>query len=295
MATLTGKKIKDTYDGLLKTSDNLPLTSLLTEIQDGTGQNSGIKINNLGQIQVERILFDKSEIRSGNGENSIRIGDLTYARGKNTFATGNQTEATGQDATAMGDSTLASGRDSTSHGERTIASGPNSTTFGESTLAEGINSTAMGRATEAIGDNSFVTGTDTKAIGERSTAMGYGSWASGNNSTALGIDTRANAANSTTMGKGTIANSLRETVIGSYPTDKTGNPTLWRGDERMFTVGNGKTESEKSTALEILKNGNVVLPAVVGLNFTNDTAAAAGGVPIGGLYHKSGNIRIRLT
>ena len=31
------------------------------------------------------------------------------------------------------------------------------------------------------------------------------------------------------------------------------------------------------------------------LNFANDTAAAAGGVPIGGLYHTSGTIKIRLT
>ena len=30
-------------------------------------------------------------------------------------------------------------------------------------------------------------------------------------------------------------------------------------------------------------------------NFANDTAAAAGGVPVGGLYHTSGAVKIRLT
>jgi hypothetical protein len=49
-------------------------------------------------------------------------------------------------------------------------------------------------------------------------------------------------------------------------------------------------------ALEILKNGNVVLPGVIPLSFASDTQAAAGGVPIGGLYHKNGGqIHIRLT
>jgi hypothetical protein len=31
------------------------------------------------------------------------------------------------------------------------------------------------------------------------------------------------------------------------------------------------------------------------LDFANDTAAAAAGVPLGGLYHSSGTIKIRLV
>ena len=41
---------------------------------------------------------------------------------------------------------------------------------------------------------------------------------------------------------------------------------------------------------------NLALPGVVPLNFANDQAAAAGGVPIGGLYHNNGGqLHIRLT
>lgn len=40
----------------------------------------------------------------------------------------------------------------------------------------------------------------------------------------------------------------------------------------------------------------IVMPTIVGLNFTNDAGAAGGGIPIGGLYHDpSGVVRIRLT
>jgi hypothetical protein len=35
--------------------------------------------------------------------------------------------------------------------------------------------------------------------------------------------------------------------------------------------------------------------SVLGSNYANDTAAAAGGVPIGGIYHNAGAIRIRIV
>ena len=37
------------------------------------------------------------------------------------------------------------------------------------------------------------------------------------------------------------------------------------------------------------------VPTVVNFNFADDTAAAAGGIPVGGLYHNAGVVRIRLT
>ena len=35
--------------------------------------------------------------------------------------------------------------------------------------------------------------------------------------------------------------------------------------------------------------------SVLGSNYADDTAAAAGGIPIGGMYHNAGAVRIRLT
>ena len=37
----------------------------------------------------------------------------------------------------------------------------------------------------------------------------------------------------------------------------------------------------------------IVLPSVVGFNFTDDVDAAANGIPVGGLYHTAGIIKIR--
>ncbi len=40
---------------------------------------------------------------------------------------------------------------------------------------------------------------------------------------------------------------------------------------------------------------NLQITNYAGLNYADDTAAAAGGVPLGGLYHTSGTAKIRIV
>lgn len=40
---------------------------------------------------------------------------------------------------------------------------------------------------------------------------------------------------------------------------------------------------------------HLILPQVISLNFVNDAAAAIGGVPLGGIYHNNGTLKIRIT
>jgi len=54
----------------------------------------------------------------------------------------------------------------------------------------------------------------------------------------------------------------------------------------VATTGNTETLSKKTLAA----------PKLSGLgNYADDTAAAAGGVPIGGVYHDAGNLRVRIA
>ena len=71
MSTLKNKKIKDTYEGLLKTSTNLALDGTLTQIQDGTGQDSNVKINNLGDIELNTLKFTALE-----DSNAVKINNF---------------------------------------------------------------------------------------------------------------------------------------------------------------------------------------------------------------------------
>ena len=45
MSTLFGTKIKDTYEGLLKVSDNVGITSTKKIITDGLGNDSSVYIS----------------------------------------------------------------------------------------------------------------------------------------------------------------------------------------------------------------------------------------------------------
>ena len=77
--------------------------------------------------------------------------------------------------------------------------------------------------------------------------------------------------------------------------------------ETKFVLSVGTQTGTNSNALIITEGGvnrgtsvvaqvpRIVMPTVVGFNFADDTAAAAGGIPIGGLYHNAGALRIRLT
>ena len=54
--SLTGKKISESYDGLLKTTDNEPLTGSLKEITDGEGNDSGVFMDQNGNLKAEGTL-----------------------------------------------------------------------------------------------------------------------------------------------------------------------------------------------------------------------------------------------
>ena len=56
MAALTGTKIQDTYDGLLKVSDNVGINSTKKIITDGLGNNSSVKISS-EDFEVGGFLF----------------------------------------------------------------------------------------------------------------------------------------------------------------------------------------------------------------------------------------------
>ena len=55
MANLTDKKIKDTYEGLLKTNDNAAIDGAV-EITDGAGNGTGVTISNDGQVTATGIV-----------------------------------------------------------------------------------------------------------------------------------------------------------------------------------------------------------------------------------------------
>jgi hypothetical protein len=72
------------------------------------------------------------------------------------------------------------------------------------------------------------------------------------------------------------------------------------GDDSAVIVGKGTDGANRANILEILPDSNVtkidsniLLPHILSHDYNNDSEAAAGGIPVGGLYQKNGAIYIR--
>ncbi|NVK27397.1 MAG: tail fiber domain-containing protein [Flavobacteriia bacterium] len=194
------------------------------------------------------------------GSYSTAMGLRTEASGSVSTAMGSRTEASGSSSTAMGSETEASGNSSVAMGINTTASGDYSVSAGQLTTASGNNAAALGYSTTASGLSSTALGNSTLASSFYATAMGNATNASGSASTAMGDNTSASGLASVSMGKETVARSAYEISVGSYNTDYSPNSaSSWNRDDRLFNVGNGTSDANRSEALVILKSGNTGL------------------------------------
>jgi len=99
--------------------------------------------------------------------------------------------------------------------------------------------------------------------------------------------------NMTTVGgnNNTLEDSTRGVIVG-------GNNTTLSGHINSVMIGcSGRTSgSDYYTYVESLEAfTHIVLNDYSNLNFASDSAAATGGVPLGGLYHNSGDLKVRIT
>lgn len=78
MATLTNTKIRDTYDGLIKTTDNAAVNSNKKRITDGVGNQTPLLISET-EIEVDANLTAEGIIISGAPSNSVVMSDGTTA------------------------------------------------------------------------------------------------------------------------------------------------------------------------------------------------------------------------
>ncbi len=86
--------------------------------------------------------------------------------------------------------------------------------------------------------------------------------------------------------------SNKAVIIGSESSQITG------GTDSTIMLGcSGRTGTNSyTTYVETLEAfDGIVMTDYANLNFANDSAAATGGVPLGGMYHNAGNMRIRIT
>lgn len=215
----------------------------------------------------------------------VVIGDGASVTQESAMAVGG-TSTAGAFATAVGTGAAATGFWSTSLGYFASANASHSVALGRDAKVEGGNyGIAIGQASRSkaenainIGRNSIIDDSvrvDTVTIGansksaQYSTALGAGSFAIGANSTAIS-DSTAAANYGVAIGWNAAANTAEGVVALGYNV----NAVNWAN----------------STTVNQIAYANYA-----GLNFADDTAAATGGVPLGGVYHNAGALRIRIA
>lgn len=194
--------------------------------------------------------------------------------------------------------------------------------LGEENVIDGTNSTGSSVRSHIIGYQNSMTDTYSSFIagGQNDITTDNNAFALGFSNTLAGQDsmfsfgennsgpTAPLARNSFTIG-GQLEGSNKCMNLGfrnnvsEYPTPDRNNGL----GNVAFSVSTGLNVNTNSNALLITEGGvnggtpsvaqvpRVILPTVVQFNFANDTAAAAGGIPVGGLYHNAGVLRIRIA
>ncbi|MBQ4820678.1 tail fiber domain-containing protein [Aquimarina sp. MMG016] len=189
-----------------------------------------------------RMFFDKSKaaFRAGSGTgtdwDTANIGDYSIAFGRSTIASGSHAVASGWD-------TEASGYASTAMGIRTEATDDAAVAWGNGTNATHRNATAWGLNNTASGYASTAFGAANNATLDRATAFGVGNTASGQGATVWGLSN--------------TASSYYETVLGAYSNEVTGEANSWTSTDRLFAIGNGTSDTNRSNALTIYKDGTI--------------------------------------
>lgn len=254
------------------------------------------------------------------GNNNTSSGLHAASMGLNAIATADYSIAMGNSVTAGGESSiclgLASSISSASFNSQIY--GHNSTISGTSsnaliigsynTISESVLSHIIGYDNDiADAGNGYIIGRGNSlkngfgfAIGRNNTGSTVAS--SINSIYLIGEDNSISSGNDKTVLFGynlvgvPASTDVKGVITGAY---NDVSATVQSQGETAFMVGAGYASSSVNAIHVTNKTATaasqVVLDETVAKNYADDTAAAAAGVPIGGLYHTSGTLKIRLT
>jgi len=164
------------------------------------------------------------------------------------------------------------------------ATGIGSFATGVNTIAFGDYANAIGFGTLASGARAFASGRDTQASGSNSTAMGVFSNASGEVSFAIGASAEASGNYASAIGRGSKAESSYSTVIGRYNFGG-GNNSSWIESDPLFEIGNGTSDSNRSNALTVYKNGqHIINSSSTGLSINSENFGLIINETLEGIY-----------
>jgi hypothetical protein len=273
MATLTGNSVGSSYLGLLKTTDNAAIGATEKNLTDGAGNASTLSIGtasasftgtlDLAGATVTGLPAGAPGLVQGDVANSmVSAASLTTTP---ALATSGGNIAIGSNAQALG---------ATNFNRNCIAIGTSSYAFEEQNVSIGYNARTTGNRGLSIG-------TDSISVSSRAAAVGFSSQANNFAAVCLG-DGNANGESSVSIGGfNTLASPAYSVAIG-------------RETQVPSNIAKGMAMGYQVTAIwaNALTIPQIAFTEVANLNYADQAAAVTGGVPVGGVYHTDGTLKI---
>jgi hypothetical protein len=199
MATLTGLRINQTYDGLLKFTDNSPVDGTLREITDGLGNDVGLQLSN-------------NTVRIKYGWN-FQVGDSNVS-GTQAYAIGNGNTVNANFAGALGENNNVTGNFSRAVGQGNTISGGYASAVGQGNTTSGLYSGAFGRANQVQKMQSFAFGSNNNTNAFNSTLIGQNNNSTGTQSNGIGVNNTLIGQNSIALGRNNTINTKNSFAFG---------------------------------------------------------------------------------
>ena len=247
------------------TADTTHVRALKIVAPDGGTGGNGITMlspdGTAGVITLTNssaLAIDGTPIGGGGGSAGLESGSGADSMQSASSLTTGAANASGADSIALGDSAAAGGAGAIAIGN-TTNSGSSSYTI------------CIGNAASAFGGDAIVIGRSAYGgiSGSRNIVIGrQASIASGVDSIALGKGASVTADNGHAIGENSSVTASGATAIGNLVTAST-----------VDTV-----------TMKLLQIANYAT-----INFADDAAAATGGIPLGGVYHTAGALKIRIA
>jgi hypothetical protein len=275
----------------------------ISQLPIWSGTNRDLRwfvMNNSGQTETYKFSGYSAQLIPGTGTNSYRTPTET-ASGLRSIAIGEGASSTGEDSVCIGNiggeqagyrSVIIGRHFQTAAANRQVIIGSGSYTTGQFSIAIG-HETAANSGGIAIGSNT------TRAIGNNSISIGNANERGiGAFSSILGYNNRIGEAPNYNPGS---YNNIIASNSWINPTNNTYSYNNIFGGTNNFITGttSGATILGLSNYTATRSNAvfvpNLVVTEYASLNFADDTAAAAGGVVLGQLYHNNGAVRVRIV
>ena len=212
---------------------------------------------------------------------------------------------TGTDSIAVSSAVLSS--PSVASGNEAIAIGNNNISAGTQNISIGANNNTNGTNIINIGDDNNMSSASDNSVLIRpgggtgiafrgsSVAIGVNTYP-GAGGVAIGYNAKGNT-NQPSVVIGNNANANNNGICLGDATDalSTGAIAIGAGAQATATNACAIGASVTAATAQYVTMNNLQLLNYASLNYADDTAAAAGGVPLGGVYHTSGALKIRIV